>query len=237
MKFEINMKIGGSVNKKIIELVKGIQTEINAQGFTPKLKVDGIFGPKTDAALKAIMYAEPLPVKLPDGADGPFTRAKLATLAEQICAQKIKEGTPGHKEIIADFIPTFGSGNWAWCSACVRYLCKKAGLNMPIKCPSKFGYTFAFVEGFQQWAIEKGFYHDNDGKFSPEAGDITIFDWDQKDISLPDNDRDNHIGIHLRMNGKYYACAEGNTSNRTDIKDRTSQNIQGWVRIPNGYLF
>jgi hypothetical protein len=224
---------------KISQIVSMLQVELNAQGYAnPPLKVDGIAGPKTIAALHESLFPKAdLPAPSPVQTGSTFTRKNLAVFAENLCKQNIREGSKEHAIIIADYVKMFGHGNWAWCGATVRYECLKAGLNIPLLCPSKFGYSFAFVEAWQQWAIEKGFYHDNDGKFDAQGGDIVIFDWTQKSIDLPDNDRDNHIGVLTRKEGDTYIVAEGNTSNMTAMKKRTSIQIQGFIRIPDGYKF
>lgn len=168
-----------------------------------------------------------------------FLKSRLADIAENE-AKKRLTWSPGSEadKYKAKFWPVFGKGKWSWCAAFVTWACEQAGIpDMPVKCPSKFGYTFALVEGWQQWAIEKGFYFDNDGKFKPEKGDISCFDWTQSSIYVPDADWENHIGVHLCMDGNNYLCAEGNTSNRTGLKNRTPQQVQGWIRIPDGYSF
>jgi hypothetical protein len=167
-----------------------------------------------------------------------FTRKKLADIMEREAKKKLV-WSPGSEaeKFKKKFWPVFGKGKWSWCAATVTWAAEEAGLPMPVKAPSKFGYTFALVEAWQQWAIEKGFYHDNDGVFKPERGDISCFDWTQSSIHDKDTDWENHIGVHLHMDGNNYVSAEGNTSNRTDIKTRTPKQIQGWIRIPDGFDF
>lgn len=167
-----------------------------------------------------------------------FSRARLADIMENEGKRKISWYPGGEAEKYKEkFWPVFGRGKWSWCAATVTWACEQAGLVMPVKCPSKFGYTFALVEGWQQWAIEKGLYFDNDGKFKPQRGDISVFDWTQTNIYTPDADWENHIGVHLVMDGENYLSAEGNTDNRTGIKTRTPRQVQGWIRIPDGYSF
>jgi len=136
----------------------------------------------------------------------------------------------------------FGTGRFSWCAAFVTWCLEQAGLDCPIKFNSKFGYTTAYVEAWQQWAEEKGFYHDNDGKYEPPPGALIIFDWSQKDINLPDNDKDDHIGICVSAimdGGKFVGChtAEGNSSNKTGEHVRNSISIQGFVVIPEAFSF
>lgn len=60
----------GETGKRVSDL----QSRLNALGFKPPLKVDGIFGPKTLAAVKAFQRAHGLKV---DGLVGPETTAAL----------------------------------------------------------------------------------------------------------------------------------------------------------------
>ncbi len=220
------------------DVIKLLQGYLNEHGS--KLTVDGIFGPKTRAAFESAISAPVVPPVVPPVLTGAFNRSTLAVLAEALGKEHVKEGSTRHKEIIKPFAEkpvSFGYGTWSWCGATVHYLCRLAGLNIPLMCPSKFGYTFALVEAWQQWAIEAGFYHDNDGAFQPEPGDVSCFDWSQSRIDQGDTDWENHIGVHLGKSGSNYISAEGNTSNMTDIKTRTPIQIQGWIRIPDGYVF
>lgn len=167
-----------------------------------------------------------------------FTRKSLADVAE-IEAAKHLVWTPGSEadKFKKKFWPVFGKGKWSWCAATVTWCCEEAGLTMPVNCPGKFGYTFALVEAWQQWAEEQGLYIDNDGRFKPERGDITLFDWSQTNINDADTDYENHIGVFLYMDGSLFVCAEGNTNNQTNLKERHAVNIQGFIRIPDGYDF
>lgn len=171
-----------------------------------------------------------------------FTRKGLADIAEREAKLKLV-WAPGseadkYKKKFQGPPAGFGKGKWSWCAAFVTWCAEQCGLIMPVKCPnSKFGYTFALVEAWQQWAIQNGYYHDNDGVFVPERGDISCFDWSQSSINQKDTDWENHIGVHLYMSGRNYVCAEGNTSNMTNIKTRTPIQIQGWIRLPDGFSF
>ena len=205
----------------------------------------------TTAMMKAVAPAEdvtevkPTPVVDPVVPTPPkpqgtttFLRTNLADIAETEGKKKLT-WAPGLEatKYTRDFEPVFGKARYSWCASFVRWCTVLAGLNTPIKAPSKFGYTFALVEAWQQWAIQAGFYLDNDGAYVPERGDIVIYDWEQTNINQPDTNWDSHIGVFLKMEGSTFICAEGNTGNMTNIKKRTSVNIQGFIKIPDGYKF
>ncbi len=68
-----------------------------------------------------------------------------------------------------------------------------------------------------------------------------LFDWDQGNISEPDTDWENHIGVFLGKESSKYVCAEGNTGNKderyskTDVRFRSGTVIQGFIRLPDGF--
>lgn len=166
-------------------------------------------------------------------------RKKLADIADA----EAKRGlvwAPGSEatKFTKKFEGVFGKGRFSWCAAFVTWCCEKAGLKVPVHAPSKFGYTFALVEAWQQWAIDAGFYHDNDGKFKPQRGDIVCFDWDQVNVNQKDADWEDHIGIYSDAgpSGTHYV-SEGNTGNRTARKMRYDRMIQGYIRIPETFVF
>lgn len=172
-----------------------------------------------------------------------YTRAKHADIAEAQAKLGLHWTGPGcvADKYRADFFPVFGHGAWSWCAAFTRWCGIQAGLNVPIKDPDKFGFTFAYVPAWTKWASTLGFYHDNDGHFVPARGDLVIYDWEQVSINEPDRGHYDHIGVALGVpvNGLYPA-AEGNTNGNggfTAIKQRAPRNIQGWIRIPDGYSF
>lgn len=167
-----------------------------------------------------------------------FSRAALADIAEAQAKRNLV-WSPGSEaeKFKQKFWPVFGKGKWAWCAAFVTWCCEQVGLHMPIKSTAPWGYTYAFVEAWQQWAIWMGFYIDHVKGDAPQRGDIVIFDWNQISEDQKDTDYEDHIGVFLYKEGNLYVCAEGNTGNQTAIRKRDSKQIQGFVRIPAGWDF
>lgn len=165
-----------------------------------------------------------------------FTRAKLAYLAETEAAKAI--AWPAASKYTKDFEPVFGANRFEWCGAFTHWCVQEAaGIPVPISFKDNFGFTWALVEGIQQWAKEKQLYIDNAAGVIPNVGDIVIFDWKQTDINQEDIDWDSHVGIFLRMDGDKYICAEGNSGDVTGIHSRPGICIQGFIRIPDNYNF
>lgn len=171
-----------------------------------------------------------------------FTREKLADIAEVEANQKNRY--PAILKYTKKFNPYFGEfapglhRNYEWCAVFVTWCCEQAGVKMPVEAPGQ-RFTFALVEAWQQWAIASGYYHDNNGSFVPQRGDIVIYDWGGRNI--PDTDWENHIGVFLYKEGENFVAAEGNVGAKnnlksiTDIKkDRKSEVIQGFIRLPDG---
>ncbi len=169
-----------------------------------------------------------------------FTPQRLADIAETEAGMNYKY--PDMVKYTTKFNPVFdaftNSNNYEWCATFVTWCCKKAGLQMPAYTPGQEPYTFALCKAWQQWAISRGYYHDNNSSFSAQRGDIVLYDWEGRNI--PDTDWENHIGILLTKQNNIYTVAEGNvgSSNNllsmTDIKRRTSpQYIQGFISLPD----
>ncbi len=213
-----------------------LQKYLNGKGF--KLTEDGELGPITLGAVLTLLGIKPISAPVPPAdKSGEFRNANLAAIAEREAKRNLVwTPTSEATKYTNLFKSIFGSGRYAWCGTFVFWCCREAGLNIPLK-PAGLKYTFALVETWQEWFKEKGFYHDNDGKFIPQAGDVVMFDWDQKSIDQSDSDWEDHIGIFLRMEGSFYVCAEGNTSNMTAVRKRSAITIQGFGRIPVGYKF
>lgn len=75
----------GETGKRVSDL----QARLNALGAKPPLKLDGIFGPKTLAAVRAFQESHGLKV---DGLVGPKTTAALRTKASAAHATPVKHG-------------------------------------------------------------------------------------------------------------------------------------------------
>lgn len=201
--------------------------------------VDGVVGPITKSSLENALRR-----KRGQNPHLGFEGAKFA----EFCEAQLRGNIPWTPNIkfVQPFVQTLGCQRWPWCAATVywlinEFLYKPQGKTLPLRYPGMEA-TFALVEAFQQFFKQQGWYQDNRAGYVPPLGAIVIFDWDQIDIDEPDRDRDNHIGVFLRMNGDLFVCAEGNTDHqivsvgRTAIKERTRESIQGFGIIPEGWM-
>ena len=196
----------------------------------------------SESTAKTVLFAPPgkTPPKLVSQQDqAAFSRIKLAKFAETEAGKGYAwRGTGKAKIYTKKFEPVFGTSRFSWCAAFVTYCCEQSGLKMPVNAPT--GYTFALCEAWQQWAIKQNFYHDNDGKFLPKAGDIVLFDWEQTAIDAPDIDWEDHIGVVIRDSHEARAAirtAEGNVQDCAQIRWREMVLVQGFIRIPDGFKF
>lgn len=186
-----------------------------------------------------VIQLEKLLVEAPQAPYKGLNKTKLVEIARREALKKLT-WAPGSEAVkyTKPFEPWFGPSRIAWCACFVTWCLNESGLKLGIQPNPKVkgfeAYTWALVETYQKWGIEHKCYFDNDGVFKPQPGDLVIFDWTQTDIHSPDNRWQDHIGIHLDMSGDKFLCAEGNTSNRTDLMLRTSLQIKGWVRIKEG---
>lgn len=75
--------------------VKTAQSDLNKHGAAPQLAVDGVFGPKTLAAVKQFQATSKLTV---DGIIGPLTWAALRKAPVAVLTGKVTYGTPEKTE-------------------------------------------------------------------------------------------------------------------------------------------
>lgn len=144
--------------------------------------------------------------------------------------------------VIERFRPPFSRKRYAWCAMWVHAMLNefdgKSGIKLPIRLAgwSKFK-TFALVANFLRWAVKEGFYIDNAKGVEPKKGDIILFDWDQRDIDDYTMYGVDHIGVFLRHEDGKYIVAEGNNGNKTTVEARNATRFEGWIRIPEGYMY
>jgi len=141
----------------------------------------------------------------------------------------------GARKYTKKFEPVFGKGRFPWCAAFVTWCLEEAGVEVPLNMPSKFGYTSALVEAWQQWAIEKNYYLPNVAGVEPKPGDIVLFDWSNP--TNPDNDWEDHIGFFAKKDGTALVCYEGNYRDKTAIVYRYLTTVQGFIRLPADFSF
>jgi uncharacterized protein (TIGR02594 family) len=116
--------------QKIIEAVKGLQSELNAAGANPALKIDGVPGPKTLAALEAAMAKEAIPYsgKLMHPIDLLRTKIGLKEIPGKLHNREIQEfleacdniGGRKDKKLHPDEVP--------WCSGVINWLAEQCGM-------------------------------------------------------------------------------------------------------------
>lgn len=172
-----------------------------------------------------------------------FRGFKFALLAEEEALKNLVWYPGGEaNKYTQPFQIYFGSSRFPWCGAFIHWLLNQHGVKTPTKTNDSLGnYTFALVENWQHVAKVRNWYHDHNGFFKPEPGDIVLFDWKQTHINEVDDDFEDHIGVFLRMEGKQFKCAEGNTRkgkvrNISNVCLRNSNKIQGFIRIPEGTI-
>lgn len=218
--------LGLSTRESVTEMfTEVVESVVKFYQQTNNLVIDGIVGKQTKSSIEGHLAR----------ARGLWHGKSFAVF----CERELKITTKWFKGIkyTKAFEPVLGSFRWPWCGATMHW-CLNEFYFKPQKqvLPTRYrpmgNFTFALVEAWQMWAEAKGWYFDNSQSYSPSEGAFVLFDWNQKNISAEDNDWEDHIGCFLRKEGDLFVCAEGNTSNMTGIRKRTSLQIQGFVVIP-----
>ena len=162
--------------------------------------------------------------------------AKVAEKAAQIPFHGDLAGKKSNLEPIIRFFPkwTLKEADGLWCAAFVYYCCREAGFEIPIRPDECTTCHLAGCIAWEEFAqgdvrIE---YHKETENFSPEAGDIVLYD------RVFENREHDHMGIVLQSTGNTIIAAEGNLNNTSGIIQRPKEaHIRGYIRIPDGYSY
>ncbi|WP_310603787.1 CHAP domain-containing protein [Anaerosporobacter sp.] len=169
------------------------------------------------------------------------TRKRLAEVARQKAQIPfhgyIKDKESNIEPIIKHF-PKWNikEADRAWCAAFVYYCCIETGFQIPYSPNECISCSLAGCGGWEEYAIgdSRIEYHRRDGSFTPEIGDIVIYD------KVFINQEHDHIGIILEIFDNTIIVAEGNTFNDNIsgvIERPIDEHIRAYIRIPNGYCY
>lgn len=171
-----------------------------------------------------------------------FNKALFADFAEKLASQNIRGERDSELFMdIAGYYPedsAFDELKNGWCAAFLYHCALKAGLALPIKLPP-YKFRFAGVGTWFEWGRDNGLcVYESDG-FTPERGDIVIYNNIIPAENKPTNGAwHDHIGIVLSGDGEKLVVAEGNINNQnvSGIVERVrNQTIGCYLRIPDGY--
>jgi hypothetical protein len=230
------------------ELVLRVQKRLAALGYAPG-RVDGVYGPTTEAAVRAFQATHRL---VSDGVVGPDTQAALEiaappapgaagtvrppsaigerALAEAVRHLGVKEEPASSNRTI--FGQWYGVDGVPWCNIFVSY-CFSVGANHIIAsgfqgAGVRAGKGCAYVPTTEAWLRAAGLWV---GRTEPQPGDIAIYNWD--------GGRPDHIGIIERVlaPGEFESIegntALGNDSNGGQVmrRHRFSTQVDGFGRV------
>ncbi len=222
--------------------VQALQRRLRDLGFDSGPD-DGVFGPTTEAAVRAFQEGAGIEV---DGIVGPETRAALdanleprpaddysAPIGRRALAIALREiGThedpPGTNE--TPYGEWFGINGAPWCAIFVSWCFAHAGhpLARGAHGPGVNTKGCAYVPTIAAWLRRTGQWVDTG---DPQPGDLAIYNWDGGE---PD-----HIGIVETVDGAgSFTAVEGNTAVGNDTnggavmrRERTTADVDGFGRL------
>ena len=169
------------------------------------------------------------------------TRIRLAEIAYQkalIPFHGYIEGNTSNLQPIIEHFPTWNikDADKLWCAAFVYYCCIEAGYEIPYRPNECVTCHLAGCIAWEEFAVQNTQleYHQMDSSFTPQAGDIVIFDY------VFCNQEHDHIGIIVKVKETTIIVAEGNIphQNKSGIVERAIDNhIRGFIRIPDGFRY
>ncbi|MEV4722044.1 CHAP domain-containing protein, partial [Micromonospora noduli] len=109
----------------------------------------------------------------------------------------------------------------AWCADFARYVWKVGGVT-DLKGLSPWAYSF------WRYGLSRGTWHAANSGYTPQPGDAVVFDWNPPFNPKVYEDID-HVGIVESYSGGKLTTIEGNTSDATHRRDRTSSLRNGEV--------
>lgn len=170
--------------------------------------------------------------------EGPFRREKFVAVAGHEARQGLV-WTPGGlaTKYTKKYEGLFGAKHFPWCAAFLVWCLEQAGLTVPMHLGPKHLPT-SLVEAWHSWGALHKLGFAETPSYKAEAGDLVLFDWQQTTQEAPDHyGWDDHVGVLLYMEQGLYVVAEGNVRNQARIVKHAGKFIDGFVRIPDGFIF
>ncbi|MFE0554832.1 CHAP domain-containing protein [Paenibacillus sp. NPDC058910] len=161
-------------------------------------------------------------------------RELLANVAKELASRPLignenKYG-PDLEPILKYFPRENPSIGFDWCAAFVYHCCIESGVKLPVRYHEPVSRNFAWVEAWLEWGQLYGFYyHISDQSFTPDQGDLIIFD------NILGNGLNDHIGVVVKIEQDKIITAEGNYYNKSGVFQRTRDQINGFIRIADTY--
>lgn len=166
------------------------------------------------------------------------TRRALAAVAREKALLPFRGGEEGN---IAPLVAPFPKWSVAeadrlWCAAFVLYCCREAGFEIPYSPAECVTCSLAGCGGWEEYAMAdpRIEYHGKGADFTPEPGDIVLYDH-----VFCDREHD-HIGVVVEVGPDAIVAAEGNVddTNRSALVRRPRDGyIRAYIRLPDGYRY
>ncbi len=169
------------------------------------------------------------------------TRQQLAEIARQNALKPFHGFVNGEDSNLDPIVRHFPRWNLVeadglWCAAFVYHCCREAGFVFPYSPDECESCSLAGCGGWEEFAMKDSriLYHRGDHGFTPQPGDIVLFD------HVFCHQEHDHIGVVLEAGEHHLLTAEGNCplGNISGIINRArDEHIRSYIRLPEGYRY
>lgn len=146
--------------------------------------------------------------------------AVIAVAREQLGANSGRPYIENYNKLTGAALPT----DSAWCAAWVTFVMRCAGV------PADSVLNFASCSSAVRWFKAQGRFKPRASGYTPQAGDIIMYEWSPQNSGTARDDGEDHTGIVESVDGNTVCTIEGNSGGvcRRCTRRRDDEYISGY---------